>query len=260
MLIFYFTSTGNSLAVAKRILDASPEGGELVSIPQAWDRPAVFYEDYDVGFVFPVYSFGLPSMVKKFIEEASWSADYTFAVATYGNLPGAVASNTQDLAEEHGKAIDYAATLLMVDNYLPLYDMEDQIAAIPKKKTEEGFQRILGDILAKKRVRTVAAQGLRAASALFKSRERLAMSGTQAKHFVLGDECAKCGICSKVCPAGNISNGASGPEFSDKCLYCLGCVHACPEKALRHAREKSAARWRHPEVSLEEIILSNCRI
>ena len=50
MLIFYFTATGNSLAVAKRI------GGNLISIPQVIDSQNLKYKDDAIGIVFPIYS------------------------------------------------------------------------------------------------------------------------------------------------------------------------------------------------------------
>jgi len=49
MTIFYFTATGNSLALAKRI------GGTLVSIPQVVDSENLYYKDDAIGVVFPVY-------------------------------------------------------------------------------------------------------------------------------------------------------------------------------------------------------------
>jgi flavodoxin len=47
MKILYFTGTGNSLAVAKRI------GGELLSIPQEIHKKEMTYSDDAIGLVFP---------------------------------------------------------------------------------------------------------------------------------------------------------------------------------------------------------------
>ncbi len=44
MTIFYFTATGNSLAVAKRV------GGELISIPKALKDGESGYEDIGVNY------------------------------------------------------------------------------------------------------------------------------------------------------------------------------------------------------------------
>lgn len=59
MTIFYFTSTGNSLAAAKRIL-SSESGGTLISIPQVIDSPSLEYSDDVIGIVFPIYGLASP--------------------------------------------------------------------------------------------------------------------------------------------------------------------------------------------------------
>ena len=49
-------------------------------------------------------------------------------------------------------------------------------------------------------------------------------------------------------------------KVSDKCIGCMSCIHACPQKAIGYAviQEKNPnARYRHPEISLAEIIQSN---
>ena len=45
-MIFYFTGTGNSLAVAKRL------NGELVSIPQVMKEKNFIFEDEAIGIIF----------------------------------------------------------------------------------------------------------------------------------------------------------------------------------------------------------------
>ena len=82
MTIFYFTATGNSLAVAKRV------GGELISIPKALKDGESGYEDDVIGFVFPDFDGSLPRIMTKFMKSKKFKADYFFAIATYGFLPG----------------------------------------------------------------------------------------------------------------------------------------------------------------------------
>lgn len=49
MKVFYFSATGNCLAVAKNI------GGEAISVPQAIHEEKSNYKDDAIGFVFPVF-------------------------------------------------------------------------------------------------------------------------------------------------------------------------------------------------------------
>ncbi|MCL2757194.1 MAG: 4Fe-4S ferredoxin, partial [Coriobacteriia bacterium] len=74
MTVFFFTSTGNSLAIAKRI------GGNLVAIPQVINSPETHYSDDTIGIVFPVYRLAPPRMVRQFLDKVTFEADYTFAI------------------------------------------------------------------------------------------------------------------------------------------------------------------------------------
>jgi hypothetical protein len=109
MTIFYFTSTGNCLAAAKKI---GGNGAALISIPQIIDSGPLAYEDDVIGIIFPIYGWSMPKMCRKFLAKAKLTADYTFAIGTYGNMSGACMRNTQLFAAEHGNRIDYAESLL----------------------------------------------------------------------------------------------------------------------------------------------------
>ena len=69
MKILYFTGTGNSLYVAKKI------GGELISIPQAMKNKVFEYEDEKIGIVdalIKVYN----SFISKKIDDYNSSVYY----------------------------------------------------------------------------------------------------------------------------------------------------------------------------------------
>jgi ferredoxin len=252
MTIFYFTSTGNCLAVAEKI------GGTLVSIPQVIDSPDLHFKDNVIGLIFPVYALEMPKMVRKFLEKATWEANYSFTIGTYGNLPGAAMLAVQNFAKKHGKHFDYAESLLMVDNYLPGFDMNDQIARLPEKHVEENLSRIIADIQNRRTLDAAAGPVWKAITAVIRSGENLFMNSKQGRRYRINQNCNKCGICSKICPAKNITV-SDKRIFKDQCEGCLGCVHLCPKNAIHMKNEKSMARWRNPDVSLNEIITANNR-
>ncbi|MDR1421914.1 MAG: EFR1 family ferrodoxin [Coriobacteriales bacterium] len=247
MIVFYFTATGNSLAVAKRL------GGRLVSIPHIIDRLEPEYADEVIGVVFPIYGFGLPKMVGRFLRETKIVANYSFVIGTYGNKPGACMRNVQRLA-----GFDYAESLLMIDNYLPGFEIGEQIAKLPEKNTEEHLRQIIADIEGQTSREASTTLMWRATTAVIKGGEKLVMKDTQAQSYSVNEACTQCGICARVCPAGNI-RVFDKVEFGDSCEWCLGCVHLCPKNAIHLKRERSAARWRNPDVSLNEIIEANDR-
>jgi ferredoxin len=238
MTIFYFTSTGNSFAVAKKI---GGESATLISMPQIIDEPAIEYSDGAIGIIFPIYGFGCPKMARRFLERAKLAADYIFAIGTYGNKEGACMRNVQRKAADLGVRVDYAKALLMVDNYLPGFDVDDQISKLPQKKTGEKLASIIADIAARKKLTATASVGDVALTAAIQAGENTFMKATAARNYIIDDKCAKCGTCAKICPSGNISV-ADKVTFADKCEWCLGCVHLCPKNAIHLKNERSGKR------------------
>ena len=253
MTIFYFTSTGNCLYVAKRI------GGDLLSIPKMMKAKTFQFKDDAIGMVFPTYGFGMPDIVRQFLNQAAWEAEYTFAIATYGNLAGTVLRNAESAAAACGKKFDYMSTLLMVDNYLPVYKVEDQLAKLPDKKIEENLAQILANIKSRKTNRSAAALPHKPSAVNIQTRARIFSDGKSAKKYIVNERCTKCGICAKVCPTANITVTDDQVIFGENCEECLGCVHHCPQNAIHLPDEKSTARFRNEHVLLKEIIDSNCQ-
>ncbi len=122
-LVFYFTATGNSLYVARAL---SPEP---VSIPQALKGGKLDYEADEIGFVFPDFAASAPLIVREFVEKVRLKTPYIFSVITYGNYAANVADWWNDFCKQRNVTNNYINTLLMVDNYLPAFDMNEQISA-----------------------------------------------------------------------------------------------------------------------------------
>jgi ferredoxin len=252
MIIFYFSATGNSLSVAKRI------GGNLLSIPQVIDEKNLEYKDDVIGLVFPIYALRPPKMVRRFLARVKFEAGYTFAIGTYGNLPGAAMLNVQKIAQENGNRFDYAEHLLMVDNYLPMFDIDREIEKLPQKRTEEAIARIVDDIGNRRHFQAKVSWGWKLVTSALGVMDNMISSGRQAKSFIVNDNCTRCGICSQVCPAKNI-RVTDKVEFAEQCEECLACVHLCPQNSIHLKNERSSKRWLNPAVSLKEIIAANNR-
>lgn len=260
-LVFYFTATGNSLFIARQFSD------NPLSIPQELKKGRQNYEADEIGFVFPDYASAAPVIVQEFLAKNSFKAPYLFAIATFGNACAMVAEWWHDYAKEKGVNFNYVNSILMVDNYLPVFDMNEQMKI--DKHVDENLAKLLEDVGAQKNYVQPMQQepGMPAFS-------KEMLKGMQDHHFNMTadrllelkpDRCVECMTCEKVCPHKNFRLGADGLEFSGKCEFCLACVHACPQKALTlksanpqwPGERNPEARYRNPNVSLMDIIKSN---
>lgn len=68
MKIFYFTATGNSLYVAKRIKEKIRDC-ELVCIPKISEQEEMVLDDDVIGFVYPIHYAGVPITMYDFLSK-----------------------------------------------------------------------------------------------------------------------------------------------------------------------------------------------
>lgn len=254
MKILYFTGTGNCLSVAKRF-DA-----ELLSIPQMIKNNCYEVMDDVVGIIYPVYANIVPNIVEKYLKKCKIKADYIFVIATYGNMAGGTLNSIKKIFESNGNKADYYEKLLMIDNYLPLFDIKDQISKLPQKDIETNLNRIINEIntrTIKPEKCTITEKMLSLIIGFFEKN----CIKTTPKIFEITDECIGCGICSKVCPVGNIiQKDKEKPIFNNNCEGCLSCTHNCPKGAIQLKLQKSKERFRNPDVAIEEIVKANNQI
>ena len=249
-MVFYFTATGNSLYVAKQ-LEADP-----VSIPQVKEKAPEYNADA-IGIVCPVYCGELPGIVLDFIKRAKFDTPYLYLVLTYGKDVSDAPEFTKAQLAALGIDVKYIGTVLMVDNYLPVFDMD--VEKDTDKHIEAQLEAVKADIAARKEYVPAASCRAKKLHKSAAAMNKLMPSMNNGAALKVTDACYGCGICAKVCPTGNlkIENGKS-LRISNTCLFCLACIHACPGNAIRLKKEKNPnARYRNEHVSLSELIEAN---
>lgn len=252
-MIFYFTGTGNSLYVAKELDD------EIISIPQIIKRDRLEFSADNIGIVCPVYGHEMPGMVKEFIRRASFHTEYLFVVLTYGAHHGGAAEIADLFLQSAGKKADYITSMEMVDNFLPAFDMNEEMAK--DKQVEKHLDQIREHIQAKKRGIQKAGPAEKAAHKMYTKMVKNAPETIWAA-FQVTDECIGCGICTRVCPAGCIRlENQHAVHDLVRCQACYACVHVCPKMAVQFAlsrpEKNPTARYRNEHVTLCELVRAN---
>lgn len=250
-MIFYFTGTGNSLYSAK-YLDA-----EILSIPRIMKRDNLIFESERIGIVCPVYGHEMPAMVKEFLRKATFHTDYLYVVLTYGARHANAVELADQALRDSGKKASYITTLMMVDNFLPVFDMNEEIRL--DKKVEQNLFAIKSDIQAKKQSLQEVTPQDRAIHEQYLNMVSNAPETVWAK-FHITEECVGCGICTKVCPAGCLELKDQKAVYDNKqCQACFACIHACTKLAIgMNIPEKNPhARYRNEHITLSEIVMAN---
>lgn len=253
MTICYFTASGNSLYVAQRI------GGKLLSIPQLMRQEKIEIVDDAVGIVCPVYAVELPMMVLDFMKRADIRTDYFFFIMTCGYGFDISLGHAEVAARARGWDLKYASGVKMVDNYLPMFDMQEEREKVLLKDVEGQIDRICADISERKELRMALTDEVcKQMKWYHENHAPKIMKKATALGYIVNDSCIRCGICAKVCPADNIVvTKESGVVFSDRCEVCYACAHNCPKNAIHLPNERNALRFRNEHIDLKDIIDAN---
>ena len=233
MMIFYFTGTGNSLFAARKIADST--GATLISIPQAIAQQRT-YVDGCIGFVYPQYAIGLPKMVRSFILNNTFKADYIFAVDLYAYIHANALGEIAAIIP-----LDYGAYLKTPNNFIFAINSPKNPGAM-LAKAENKLIKIINDISERKSKPVEPRKSIGNATKYF----------GEAK-FKITDACTKCGTCARVCVANNIEL-SDGVTFGNKCENCFACVNLCPAHAIYSKKVMLKRRqYRNPIISASEI-------
>lgn len=266
-VVLYFTGTGNCLYVARQL---AGKEGEILSIPQLMRKKQFEIEADEIGLVYPIYGHMPPNMVREFIKKAQLKAEYKFAVLTYGMRKCNAVEIWDDISRKAGNAFDYIGTIVMVDNWLPNFDMNEQMKI--DKHIPENLAKIASDLSNRRRWHEPVTQEEREQHEGFMS-----LSGLDPevgflmkadRSFRVTDDCIHCGICTYVCPRGNYQLTGQGVKMQGDCEFCFACIQNCPQRAIQFKKNEDGtwpdgseknpnARYRNENVSLMELKLAN---
>lgn len=246
-MIYYFSATGNSKHAAEVI--AEKTGDTAVNIVDALRNGIPENKTDKTGFVFPVYFWGLPEIIKRFAsltEVKNSLGDYVFCVITCGANTGAA---DKMLGKTLGRKINYSFSLRMPDNYVVMYDPCKKEKAQKYLRHADKELEIICDEIGNKICKKSGASGGELNS-FFVS--RLYNPFRRTKKFFADGNCTSCGLCEKLCPDNAIVIRNGKPEWvRKKCQHCTACINRCPAKAIQFGK-KTAERGRYNYYDVKE--------
>lgn len=261
-MVIYFSGTGNSRLVAQRLhRHYHPGDGACQKLyPLEGDRllhPArqliEAQEGENVIWVFPVYSWGVPPVVLRFIGKVRFKgAEKTrhYMVCTCGDDVGRADDQWRKHLGRRGWTPRGAFSVTMPNTYVCMKGFDTDPADIEAGKLAAMPARIDQIISAIDR-RFADSDLTRGSWAWWKTNlvywlfRGFKMSPLPFKADPAA--CTACGLCARSCPMLNIKMADRQPQWGPACAMCLRCYHQCPVHAISYGKETSGkGQYRAP--------------
>lgn len=251
--LYVYTGTGSSLWIARRLalelnettlqfMSYVPSGLKVVA-----DR---------VGIIFPVHIWGLPTHVIQFITQLEANPEtYFFALAVNAGQPSATLLQLQKLMSSREWSLALGYSIVLPSNYIPWGGpgpVETQQRLF--REAEAKVKAIANDI--RKGEQKKVDRGPLWQTILFSWFYKMSFPKVYKmdKKFWADDQCNSCGICLKVCPAGNIEMIDKKPAWLHRCEQCLACLQWCPQEAIQYGKKTvKYPRYHHPAIVLKDM-------
>ncbi len=254
--IFYFTGTGNSLAVARKLAKSIGDA-EVIAITTALREEKIELNYESIGLVLPVYYYSPPNMVKEFIKKLNFSkTHYVYVVCTYGGMYGGVFNVLSECIKNSGGKLNAGFSIWMSGNYIVEY------GAFPVaiRKIQSGWERrrvriIAENVLAKRNIEFPKGNFITKHYENY-AHDKVKKFGAMSVNFHENGSCTGCEVCRKICPSGNILIKDRKPIWGTNCEQCMACIQWCPQKAIEYGKvTQKRKRYRHRDIILNDMML-----
>lgn len=237
-MVLYFTGTGNSRYVARRIAEALHEPLFSINDRVKANDTAPVPTGRQLIVVSPTYGWRLPRVVRDWLLQTEFpKAEQVWFVMTCGSEIGNAARYNRQLARQKKLRYMGTAQIVMPENYVAMFAVpEAEEARRIVEKAEPDIRR--------------AIETIREGRALPPTRNNLYdrfMSSpvnpvfyagfVKAKAFAAGDACTGCGACAERCPMNNIAIRAGKPVWGTACTHCMACLCYCPKEAIEYGKK-----------------------
>ncbi len=235
-MVLYFSGTGNSAYVAKRIANLLlDESLDLLQKFRAHDCSEIHSEKPWV-FVVPVYAWQMPLVVRDWIANTTFTGcQDAYFVITCGQSIGGAGEYAKKLCQPKGLNFKGCSKVVMPENYLLMFPVPDEAQArqiiaqaepvIDAIAEEIGNGRILDEKVG---------LGGKLSSGIVNS--LFYKCFVSAKKFYAQESCNSCGYCETVCPLNNIRLADGKPQWGDACTHCCACICRCPQEAIEYGK------------------------
>lgn len=256
-VIYYFSGTGNNLAIAKRLADKL--GNTMVFPIANLEKQKEIPIEYDwVGYIVPCYNSHVSPFVLECMQEVIYTREQKiFLITGCAGNRGVAIQDMRHKVNECEKAVSLEYMIILPGNHILSY------GAFPKwyndflrKISYWKIRRIAKDVLSNKSMKPLRAGVFYKGKNEEKNQKKLCEYPTLGTRYMVDSNCKKCGICVKICPVENITMEHGHIVFHEHCAHCMACIQWCPAQAIDcDMRAKNRKRYHHADVKIQDMTI-----
>ena len=236
-MILYFSGTGNSRYVARKI--AQELNNELISLNQLIKEEKtdeLISTDKPFIFVCPTYAWRLPIVVTNFIKKTRFSgSNKVYFIMTCGGDTGKAIKYIQKLCKYKEWQLKGMAEIKMPENYISLFSIPDKETSTQIiKGSDKQIDKIISYIKSENEFEIINPSGLSGTLKSGITNTAFYKIFVHAKGFHYTNKCIGCGKCVTLCPLNNINLKNQKPVWKNNCTHCMACISGCPTKAIEY--------------------------
>ena len=244
-MILYFSGTGNSEYIAKKLSEALDDEALNLFTCIKNGKSETFHSDRPFVLVAPTYSWRVPRFLSEYLSGCTFTGSKEiYVILNYGDSCGNAEKYIRANTKKLGLNFKGLYGIKMPENYLMLFNLDsyehnrklidkakakiDEAAAIIKEgknfpEVKSGFAGKIESSLVNK--------------VFFKFI-------VSDKKFYYTDKCISCGLCAKECVFNNITYKDGHPVWNGRCTHCASCIAKCQTGAIEYG-EKTIGKERY---------------
>jgi NAD-dependent dihydropyrimidine dehydrogenase PreA subunit/flavodoxin len=235
--ISFFSGTGNSkkaaLDIKKEILKTKTNADVIIN---DIEKPKQIPNETDhFMFIFPVYSFGVPKMMRDYLSSMpAVQNKHASVLVTCAGDAGGSGHMAKGILKKKGYKVTFLDSIIYPSNYTLMVPAPNEETV---KKIDLAAEKRIGEV-----VKTILSgeEKIRRVS-LFTMFLSNTVGGVflafgrrfSGKWFVATDKCVSCKLCENTCPAKTIKPSPKKPRWRFNCHQCNRCINICPKHAIQ---------------------------
>lgn len=235
-MILYFSGTGNSRYVSKRIGELT--GEQVVSINQRLKEKDYSPVQSENPFVFvgPVYAGRLPRVMDEYISKVNFAGtNQAYFIGACAANPWQTVQYVEKLCRQKNFALLGFNSVVMPQGYVAGGGTQPKEVNDKILEAAEPVIVKIGEAVRDKQLLPKEQPG-KAVMSKFLNPVMYSLM-ISAKAFYAADKCTGCGKCAQRCPLNNITINQGKPVWGTDCTHCMACIAGCPSEAIEYGKK-----------------------